>query len=503
MQLHDFSLLKEDEDSYHLKHPSGKKLVVSKKGLTGKAHGAISMLKKPQHLDEGGSVQPQSYDIEGQQFSVPVPSKDGMSGVSSDWTPDPSVPTPQPASIPEPASDASAAGAVSGLAAGLPPAANPDPLVQKGLDTEDLLNKQEGDLKDLASAEGAEGSQKAKAYDEFIQRQAAMPTPQEIVASYKAKDDALMQAYSNDKLDPNRYLHSMSTGNRVAAGIGMLLSGMGSATTGQPNYAMENINNAINRDMEAQKNDQSKAMNLWKMNREALGNDLSANLATQNQMWTGVQAKVLKAGAMAQGPIAKFKMQEMVNQIEQQKIQNRMKLGLLHQGAGGGVSQADPAQLVSSMVPQDQQKQVYTEIGQAQAAVKNRQALLDNFEKANHENTIIGRAGRLGFTPPSIKSLNALADPLIHDNEGRINELEQQHVQALWPQPGDAPATVKAKRQSLESFIDHKTAGVTAKGNGIDLAHFASTNAQPSPVTATKNGVLYQKVAGGWKRVGP
>lgn len=488
MQLHDFSLLKEDDESYHLKHPSGKKLVVSKKGMTEKAHGAISMLKKPQNLDDGGPVAPQSYNIEGEQFTGPAPAPaDGMTGgTTSDLDLGPAPSSPQPAST------------------GVPASAGPDPLVQKELDTEDLLNKQQKDLKDLAGAEGAEGNQKAAAYADFLAKQSQLKTPNEIVDENKAKDDALMKAYADDKLDPNRYLHSMSTGNKVSAGIGMILGSIGSAQTGQPNYAWQKMQSAINNDIDAQKNDQSRTMNLWKMNREALGDDMKANLATQNQLLTGVQAKVMKASALAQGPQAKFKAQQMIDQIEQQKIQNRMRLGLLQQGqqpGGGNLMSVDPAQLVPSMVPADQQKQVYTEIGQAQAAVKNRQALLENFEKANQENSILGRAGRLGFTPPSIKSLNALADPLIHDNEGRINELEQQHIQALWPSPGDQAATVKAKRQALENFIDHKTVGVTAKGNGIDLSHFASTNAQASPDIQTMNGVKYQKVQGGWKKV--
>ena len=52
------------------------------------------------------------------------------------------------------------------------------------------------------------------------------------------------------------------------------------------------VNMGINRDIDAQKNSQERAGNLWKMNRQALGDDLSADLATKNQMLTGVKYKL-------------------------------------------------------------------------------------------------------------------------------------------------------------------------------------------------------------------
>jgi len=54
-------------------------------------------------------------------------------------------------------------------------------------------------------------------------------------------------------IDPERYWANRSNGQRVMAGIGMILSGIGSGLAGQENMAMKIINDAIERDLLAQR----------------------------------------------------------------------------------------------------------------------------------------------------------------------------------------------------------------------------------------------------------
>lgn len=55
------------------------------------------------------------------------------------------------------------------------------------------------------------------------------------------------------KIDFNKVWHNKGTGTKIMAGIGMLLSGVGSGLSGQPNMAMKVINDEIERDIDAQK----------------------------------------------------------------------------------------------------------------------------------------------------------------------------------------------------------------------------------------------------------
>lgn len=114
------------------------------------------------------------------------------------------------------------------------------------------------------------------------------------------------QKLTNDvqtaKIDPTRIYDNMSTGNRVLAGISILLGGLGQGLTGaKSNPAMDVINNAIDRDIDAQKANLGKKQNLLSINLAKMGDLRNALAATKMQMMTvantQVQAQAMKAGS--------------------------------------------------------------------------------------------------------------------------------------------------------------------------------------------------------------
>lgn len=488
MNLSDFKILKEDAENYHLEHPSGKRMSVSKALLSGSAKKAIEKMcsgGEVQKFDDGGTVQPPAA-----LAAEPVADAPAAAPVAE-----------VPSSIAAPVAEAPVAaapvapGGASGswepappAAAAIPPPAptSTDPLIAKGLSTDQLLTKEQGDISDLAKSQVGEAGAATKAYSDYNKAMADRMTPDQLMQSYKSKDDALMKSYLDHKIDPNSYVNHMSTPSKISAGISMIFGGLAQGLIGGKNPGMEWLQNSINQDIESQKNEQGKSYNLWKMNRDAMGDDMRANMATQNQMWTGVQAKIAQAAAAAQAPAAKFRAQQAINDIEKQKIQNRQTLGLLSQGSNGGYSNANPLDLVNSMVPEAQRKDVAKEIGQAQSAVKiegNLKGLFDQAKEDARPATGMSMTSLLntvpGYHPQSVNNLVALFDPLIHDNEGRINELEQQHIQALIPKFGDSDERVEQKWKGLTEFINHKKEAPLAKTNGIDINRFSSTTDNP------------------------
>jgi hypothetical protein len=361
--LKNFKLESEANDSYHIKSPMGRMFTISKVGLKPEAHAMIKKMcggGEVKNYDEGGDVTPEPVGTN-TVLAAPLGQQ-----VMPDATN--SLPTAEIPPAAAPSASASSAQAPSG-----------DPLVQNGLGQEGLLNKEEQNVNSFISGQDAANKNIQDAYKFEQSKLAQIPTPQAIADQYKAKDDALLQSYMSQQIDPNRYVHNMSTGSKILAGIGLALSGAG-AGRGGTNLAWQGLQKAIDNDIAAQQNDQSKSLNLWKMNKEQLHDDQSANLATQNQLLTGVQAKIAQAAAQTQNVDAHFRASQMVNQIEQQKLQNRLKLGLLTQGAAngqGGSSQANPLNLVPMLVPAEHQKQAITEIGQAQAAVQNESGIED------------------------------------------------------------------------------------------------------------------------------
>ena len=72
----------------------------------------------------------------------------------------------------------------------------------------------------------------------------------------QANAKALTDAVLSNQIDPNGFWNSRSVPQKISAAIGMVLGGLGSGLTGGPNYAAQVINNAIDRDVAAQKMNQ-------------------------------------------------------------------------------------------------------------------------------------------------------------------------------------------------------------------------------------------------------
>lgn len=477
LTLNNFKLLKEDADNYHLVHPEGRKFTVSKKGLRPKA---LEIVKSMAHFDAGGTV-PQDF-VPGQDYSnAPLPGDQ-----NSQFIPAGALQPVQTSQIPPPATDDL-----------IPPPRNvaqtPPDLSSSVSDNtyalDNIANYEENAAKNYLGQTDAMARKEAAARGNEVAALQQLPLANTINDAFKPKDDEFRQKLLNNDIDANRYWHNKDTGSKVLSGIGVILAGLGSHATGGENLALNQINKNIDRDIAAQKQNQDKGFTLYKMNREALGTDQAANLATQNQLITIAQAKTQQQLALQPSIEAKLRGAQLIAQFEQQKAGNRFKLNVLQsasQPAGGGGNPTDPAALVPALVPEAHQKDVFNEIKQGQNAAANEKDILDNFQKASQENTLTGRVAHAGFTPPSIKSLNALVDPLIHDNEGRINELEQQHVQALFPSVGDRKDTIQQKMVALKEFIDHKKSAPTAKAYGINLNNFQSTASAPTSGAAAK-----------------
>jgi hypothetical protein len=464
MDLKQFKLIHQTKDQYHIQHPSGKKMVIEKAGMSKAAHEAIKKFASGGPVSEGTA----------NDF------KKGMDAVTAGGSQPASTPSPNPSPAPQQYADGTEDVQPS-------PQQQPDPIIQAGqgqepltgekLSEEQLLGREQKEVGAASEAQQAESGAEQAAADQFTQALPAgekLKSPQDIADDYKAKDDQLMSAYQNQTIDPDRYYNNLSTPSKIAASLGIILSGFGSGASHQQNLALGVLQKSIDEDINSQKNDQERSLNLWKMNREALGDDQQANLATQNQLYTGLQSKIMSAQAGLKAPEAKLKGQQLIDQIEQQKIQNRLQLGLLNQSSGqGGVSQADPASLVPQMVPKEQQAQVFKEIKDAQDSKHIEDNLDKVFAKAAGD---VKNPVSLAVTPASILNLKAQFLPLIHDKEGRVNEYEAKTLDDLMPTWYDPAARVAKKLQGLHDFAQQKQAAPTAKGFGINLQNFQSTH---------------------------
>lgn len=130
------------------------------------------------------------------------------------------------------------------------------------------------------------------------------------MAAIQRQQDAL--ANINTTVDPNRYFASMSTGGKIATALGLVLGGIGAGNDGV-NRAVGVIDNAINRDVEAQKATHAAqfqkaqmgmqaAQTMYGIHRDALKDDEAATLAAKDSAFAVAQNKADLAAAATSSP---------------------------------------------------------------------------------------------------------------------------------------------------------------------------------------------------------
>lgn len=125
------------------------------------------------------------------------------------------------------------------------------------------------------------------------------------LSNLNKQSEALFKASMEQKIDPRRLISNASTGGKIAAGIGLLLGGIGSGLTGGPNQALAVINKMVDQDIDAQKADMGKTQNLYSMNLQKTRDANAAYALTKAQIGSWLQGQVSAAAARAGTPLAK------------------------------------------------------------------------------------------------------------------------------------------------------------------------------------------------------
>lgn len=493
MNLQDFSLLKEDNESYHVGHPNGKMLVVGKKGLSDKAQQLISKMKRAD-MSKDCYATAGTVGVSGAEDNTPPPDTSGYDAAANDVI-------NQEAQVP-PMAQGFAAAPLNGangselmgtpVPGGMdqapqstqdaPPATSAiDPLIQASRSQSDLYDKQEKDIKSFLTQEGSIASGANNYFQNYLTESSAEDKNwQERERDFELADQAYMKTVMDGKIDPQSYYKNMKTGSKIGTAISLALSGLGAGLTHGSNLALDQINRAVDQDIQAQQFDQNKNMNLWKMNHEAMGDARQAHLATRNQMFTGVQAQIAMMAQQSKLPEQQLQGKQLINQIEQQKIQNRRTLGLIQagqQGSQGGLSSADPAYLLD-MVPEAQRPAAINAMNKLKFIAESGNDLINQFDRTDQAQTLWNRAGGIRGDSPEKKSLRFAAQELIKDNNGKPNELQNKILEDVLPGMMETSGTTKTNRAGFVNFIQRQgiEAANTLKASGIPPGAFQSLN---------------------------
>jgi hypothetical protein len=253
------------------------------------------------------------------------------------------------------------------------PAPAPSAVAGKGDLMENRLSSIEhgyGAMENAVSQGAAEGAKVAAAHSTYLDQMAKETQArnavnlqheaerQDFVKGEMTKLGALNDDVSKTaSIDPNHYWNHLDTGNKISAGIALVLGGFaGGLSQRGGNAALDVINGAIQRDFESQKLDAQKAQskytnqsNLVSMMRGNFSDQRSADAAALAQMYNVAQIKANQFAVQAQSGEAKSSANRLNAELEIKKneqlgtMQNQlMQFKALSQAAtGGGI--ANPA----------------------------------------------------------------------------------------------------------------------------------------------------------------
>ena len=176
-------------------------------------------------------------------------------------------------------------------------------------------------IQDSAAAQAQAAADQAAAYDAQATRLAEEKKRyDESYTKLTTDNDALEKDILDDKIEPNKLLGSMSTGNRMLAGIAIALGGLSQGLSGQArNPALDQLNKFIEQDIEAQKTNMDKKRGLLATNMQKVRDLQTAENITRSQLLAVTQAEVQKAVAKAGSDEAKARGQVLLGQLKQQQ----------------------------------------------------------------------------------------------------------------------------------------------------------------------------------------
>jgi hypothetical protein len=397
--------------------------------------------------------------------------------------PDETVPMPAPRA-PEPQQAAA-------------PAPGSLPSMYANIEQRKDIARRRGEVEGQAATAEADILDEANREDDRLakERQVARDAANKEIGAARAKQASALDAYVNHKVDQNRLWHSMGTGSKIMAGIGIMLSGLGNALAKKGdarNPALDMIMGAIQDDVRLQLAERDKLGQVAAMRKDAV-NDLRTQYqdgeAAYGALVAGNTARVqnmLKSvAARAKDPAAKLRAEGLINELgaekdkialasqereaaaQQQAFQNQMaksQLGLGWANFKRGAFESD-----RDFLERQRQADMANEAAIGAAKAKGGEELAKQYREDLKD------AEQRGINDPST------GEPLLQPEGRKMIEraAEYEAAAAKHPDPATA-AALKNEANALrgEARVKHTVKGRTPeKAGDLSQAYAASLTA--------------------------
>jgi hypothetical protein len=334
------------------------------------------------------------------------------------------------------------------------------------------LNEQKAGLAGEAAASGQVGEAQAKMLNQQVEQQRrAAQVYQDHYNGLEAERSAFQRDVQNKHIDSKHYLNSMGAGSKIATGIGLILGGIGAGLTRTSNPVLDFLNQQIDRDIAAQKDNLGKSENLLNANLRQFGNLRDATDMTRVMQSDIISNQLKEAAAKAQSPMAKARALQAAGALDQAAApvlsQMAMRKTLL---SGMNSGQLSPEHVIRMIVPQGEQSAAYKELQEAQKLVSARDNVLSAFDKLNQINTIGNRAMSPIQSKRQIEAIKASVIPsLSKETAGRYTEQDAETIGKLFDTLATDSKTTAVQRAQLVKLLSEKMHFPMLKAYGIDM----------------------------------
>ncbi len=486
--MRNWKLVNKDKNRATLRHSSGHTMTLAIKSLHPGNQAELDKLpihkdKQPKkempHLAMGGDpgADPYSEPTQAPAMSVPTPPASHpnwpQSAVADLASQDAEMAAP--ATIPQPSMPSNAPPQMPANSQVVPTGTPQEAVQQKGMDIQSGMNMQMHGIGQQANAESAFEKSKNSIYNgpeghpelgAIAQEKNIMSHIQQVTQQHNDEIQSVVDDIKNSHIDPNRYLSSMDTGNKLATGIGLILGGIGGG--GTHNMALDFLNKQIDRDIEGQKADVGRKENLVSLYSKMLGNERDGATMASNALAHITGDQIMAAAAKSGDPAAQARAEIAKGQLIQSYAPALMQMNLMR-GMTNAQKETDktPQQGPLNIAKMNQlaigaQLKVpgyptEADIGnmtKEAAALQEARATRVDFNNAFDSLNKDFLAGKM--SPNARNSyINSLAGRLAKASAGRYNESEAKNqIESMIPEPSDWNSTRDIKRSNNDKFFD-------------------------------------------------
>lgn len=179
------------------------------------------------------------------------------------------------------------------------------PGMPQGYDPMGALGKYKSAVMGVAKAQGKTSDDQGKIMDDYVtDMQVRQAADKEQLDSIASENENLFKGVMDSKVDPNRIWSDQGTGNKLGAAIALIVGGIGAGMGHTSNQALEIMQKAIDRDVDAQKIDIGKKQNLLTYNLQKYRDMQMAQSATKLQLSTIANAQLQQAALKNNSPQA-------------------------------------------------------------------------------------------------------------------------------------------------------------------------------------------------------